>query len=753
MTVNSFHRLSLCMALLIAAPAGAAKKEEKPAPPRPETVKHPSWGKVSGWVLDASTRKPVAAARVSIEVDGAFPETGKSTDRTDAAGRFDAKAPLGKISSKFDWGRALTMHPISLLISPKSVTKQTRIVDVSQVNARVEADGYRPFVGRVRARLLDASRFAILLDDVWLAPEGGSLVSFSPERIRMETIESLAVEPAIAEPGQKVKVTLVTHLPVDRGHKYLAFVTSTRSRLVKDQEELKAEKAPKGQTRVVWSKEITLSRTPLDRSTEIGFFLIRDQTTVLRQRDRKVLLQVVTRPEERRAAEKVAAGYALAAAGERDSALREYDAARSLNPRYPLAQLLFGDAALLLNRPRDAAAAYKELVALEPSDYQVARSRYAKALLATGDFEGALKQLDEAEKQLGAKRTPAEVFYYRARAYAAQGNFAETDKWLAKAGSELRIPEETQNEINLKRMEAAVKASPLNPDLRLSYARVLANARFREEAVQQIRKAVELEPQQPWAFIDLGEELWQVGEREQALANFKHAVALAPENAEALASLADAYRDLGRYEEALPLYKKVTEAQKMNLRARHSYALMLYAAGALPEARRELVEVVSQARDKGDLQEDGLILPGFGIYFGPKRRLVEGFSIPEAAADMAILEALQDLERHPESGLLWQNIGSALLDLGLPVLAVPALEKARSLEPALTETPFLLGLAQRKLGQAEQARRELEGAIAANPLHPRARLELAQLLTDQGRLDEAQAQLLAHSRNYPSEGR
>ena len=53
------------------------------------------------------------------------------------------------------------MHPISLLLSPRSVTKETRIVDVTQVNVRVEAEGYRTFVGRVRATQLDPAAFSI----------------------------------------------------------------------------------------------------------------------------------------------------------------------------------------------------------------------------------------------------------------------------------------------------------------------------------------------------------------------------------------------------------------------------------------------------------------------------------------------------------------------------------------------------------------------------------------------------------------
>jgi tetratricopeptide (TPR) repeat protein len=240
----------------------------------------------------------------------------------------------------------------------------------------------------------------------------------------------------------------------------------------------------------------------------------------------------------------------------------------------------------------------------------------------------------------------------------------------------------------------------------------------------------------------------------EGISNLKHALLLDPNNVEAMMALGNAYRDAQRYAEARELYARVQKAQPLNLQAHHHLALMLYATGALPEAREAFLAVINQARDKGELKDDGLPIPGPGIlgsglYMGPKKRLVAGFTIPEAAADLAILEALQDLDRHPGNGLLWQNIGSALLELDLPYLALDALRKSGEREPDLSETRFLMGVAYRRLGDQNKARAELSAAITRNPLHPRARLELAQLFTEAGDLERAQAEVSAHARNYP----
>ena len=757
MTANlrgSISLLALAVTLALGGPSAgysAEKQPDKKSEEAPAVLKRPDWGKVSGWVLDCMTRKPISGARVAVEIGGAFPESGKSTDATDEYGKYTVRAPLGSISSKFDWGRLLTMHPLSLVLDPRAVTKQTKMLDVTQVNVRVEAEGHRPFVGRVRATLADARSFSVTLDDVWLAPERGGGASFSPERVRLEVIESLKVEPYVASPGEKVTISLTTRLPVERGLKYKAQINSTGIRLVDDELELKAEKNKDDTDRVVFTREVKLPKSTGDRFTELTFTLIRDDTVILRQREMKALLQVVANDGERAAAEKVAEAFALSRIGEKDRALQALDAARKRDPNYTLAHQLAGDTLLQLNRPEEAARAYARLAELDPTDYDLARPRLATALLESGKAEEALKTIGDVEKRLGKRKFPPYLAVARARAFASFGNFEEADKWLSKAGAEIRIPEESLLEINLKRMVAAVREKPKDADLRLAYARVLDAARRREDAIAQMREAIRLDSSQPWAFLDLGLALRQSGRLDEGAKNLEHALALAPDNVEAIMAVAELRKQQGRYPEALAAYQSAVDRQKLNLRARHNLALMLLVAGKTKEAQKELLEVINQARSKGDLIDDALPLPYFSIYFGPKKRYSTGFSVPEAAADAAILEALQDLGHHPDNALLWQNIGNAMLELNEPAMAVPSLQKSLELDTSMVETRFLLAVAQRKLGDAADAQKNLQAVLTANPMHPRARLELAQLYSDTGRLEQAQAQVLAHIKHYPYE--
>src|SRR5262245_58412461 len=245
--------LALALALpalgAVAAPTRAPAPASGSAPQKePDSAKlRPNSGKVVGWVVDAATRRPLSGAAVTVEIDGRFSEGGKGTGTTDAAGRWETRAPLGRISSNLDWGRVLTMHPFSLVFSPKAMMKETRIVDVDQLNVRVSCPGYRPFLGSVRVADANPQGYSLHLEDVWLAPEGSALASFSPDTVQHEMIESLSVKPSVCAPGDTVTVTLVARLPVERRLRYRAFVLSNNSRLLMPDQPLKAQPMDKSQ--------------------------------------------------------------------------------------------------------------------------------------------------------------------------------------------------------------------------------------------------------------------------------------------------------------------------------------------------------------------------------------------------------------------------------------------------------------------------------------------------------------------------
>jgi len=731
------------------SPAAAPKR--KPATSAAELgVRRPSWGKVRGWVLDARTRKPVAGARVQIEVDGEFAAEGKTTAMTREDGRYEAKAPLGRISSRFDWTRLLTLSPLTLLGGPSAFKKQTRALEVSRLNLRITREGYQPFLGVVKARRSQPGKFRLTLSDVWLAPEKAQLASFNPSNIRLEKFNSFTVEPRVLAPGDTLKVKLIATLPSNRDDHYSVYLTSTDDSIIADGRQLKLDKQASEGDRRVFAREIKLGKKLKVSHAEIGFYLLRNNYTLLRQDNTDALVQIVHTDQERAAAKLLDQGHRDMQAGDQRQAYEACAQARTANPEYPLALEMFGQLALDLNKPEEAVEAYAALVKLRPRDWRVAHPRHAEALVAAGRAAEAEAELAGAEQALGKNAPiPASIHLLRARIAAARGDFVAMDKDLTAAGQRIRIRPELLESLRIARTRKAIEEEPDSASLRLAYARVLGDAERWSEALEHILVAVKLEPRQPWAYLDMAAALRRLGRNAEAGKVIEFAVRLAPTNPEALSALADLRRRQARYADAAELYARVLKRQPRDLRAQHQHALMLYAAGQTEAARAQILALLKNARDKGDLRQSGLA--PLGLYFGPKKRLIRGFTLPEADADIQILESLETLKKHPENALARLTLGAALVELDLPALAEPPLREALARAPELLEARFQLALAAEKQQRWEAAGQMLRAVLAANPLHPDARVELARCLAYLGRYDEARVQLLAHARLYPEE--
>jgi tetratricopeptide (TPR) repeat protein len=432
--------------------------------------------------------------------------------------------------------------------------------------------------------------------------------------------------------------------------------------------------------------------------------------------------------------------------------VEKYREAAAADPDYAPAHQYLGDTCLSLNRADEAATSYQKLIALFPNDWEVARPRYALALLQSGRPAMAAKELTGVESKM--KRVPYQVYLYRARSFADLGDFKAADADLTKAGRRMRIPAEVRDDINMKRAQAAVKESPDSVDAHLGLARALADGRRWEEASQEIRKGLALDPNQPWARMELGIALRQLKRSDEAVTEFNEALRLDPNNVEAHLELADTYRAREQYAEALPHYQFVVQRRKAHFGARLNEALMYYQAGKMDEATASFGEALKLARGKGELKTGMEIPLGYtALYFGPKKRLIAGFANEQATQDYLILDSLDTLKKNPNDGLAWLNIGTALVRLKLPSMALDALAKAAALQPGLVETKYWAAMAHRQAGRNDEARQELAEVLTANPLHPHAHLELAQLLAEAGETEQAQAHVLAHARNWPNERR
>jgi tetratricopeptide (TPR) repeat protein len=740
---------------------GLATAAVQPAPlPGPNTgaIRPTSTGSVRGFVVDAQTRHPLTGARIRLEEDGTFGIKGPTTATTGKEGAYTARGLIGRSWSKIDWMRVATSFPPLLLLRPQSALRQSRTILATRLNVRVERDGYLPFVGEVGASRLDAGRFVVHMDDIWLAPIGSGLTSFSPDNAGYEWIESFRVTPAVARPGETVTVEARVHIPFERGGRYRVLCDSSEPALIKSEQYLNpVGSADPATGATTFRRTLRLPRTPGSGpfarvlTTELSPWISLDYHEVLTGSDFRSLLQVIRDDAERAPADQVAAGYAALAEHNAGEAALTLARATTEHPKYAPAFRYLGEVHQSLGRTEEAATAYERLVALEPANLEGAWTRYVAALLDGGHADAAAKALETAQPQ--AKRLPASVALARARVFARRGDLRAADEELAQAGRRGRIPREVQREIALRRAEAALRAQPESPDAELALARALGAMDRLEEAARHARRAQSLRPDEPWPLVELAALERRLRHDDAALAALERALALDPANADAYLARGELRLLRGDAPGARSDFRRVAERRPYEFAARHGLALAELRAGDHPSALQELQVAAVIGRGKGESD------PGFEIslgllttlYLSPKRHTIAGFDRRDAAGDYQLATALQRIEKRPDDALAQFNAGTALVRLRQPELALPFLDKAAAKEPQLAELPYWRALALAGLDRTTDAHDALEEALRQNPLHPHAHAALARLCLTAGDVADAQAHLAAHRRNWPHE--
>ena len=368
-------------------------------------------------------------------------------------------------------------------------------------------------------------------------------------------------------------------------------------------------------------------------------------------------------------------------------------------------------------------------VELDPDNLE-ARKELLKLSLHTGSLDEVIEQLDYLQ-QLS---TSPEQAYQLATAVLASHPDAAAALTAAEQLAD-RHPEDPYAHMtvcriavladDLERAHAAVeRAVQLRPDLIQAVilkAQILVRREDKSAATRVLKEAVDRHPDNATLRFAYGRMLLDAEELEAAIVQFREVVKLDSENDEALYSLALLQLETKRY--ALG-EKHLRQLLERGQKAQSVYYYLGYAAGEQGR-HNQAIEWYNQVES--------------GEYWSQAQLRAARILVKQGRIDALRQRMLQMEKKFPQNAVELNLIeGEALYDGGEYSAALETYGRALEANPANQDLLYARALAAEKLGQLEEAERDMRHILDHDPNNVRTLNALGYTLADRtNRYDEA----------------
>ena len=218
-----------------------------------------------------------------------------------------------------------------------------------------------------------------------------------------------------------------------------------------------------------------------------------------------------------------------------------------------LAHKALGDALAAKGQSEEAIRQYQEALRLSPR-YSSAHNNFGNALLKRGDFEGAIGHLQEA---IRLNPRGAEAYYNLGTAFLRKGRIDEAiaqyreairrAPWHANSHYNLGVALYYKGQIDeaISQYQEALQLAPAYAEVHNYLGLALGRKNASLEAIRQFREAIRLKPEYAPAHLNLGDLLRVQGQIDEAIGQYRQAIRLKPDDAQARNRLAAALASKG----------------------------------------------------------------------------------------------------------------------------------------------------------------------------------------------------------------
>ena len=330
----------------------------------------------------------------------------------------------------------------------------------------------------------------------------------------------------------------------------------------------------------------------------------------------------------------------------------------------------------------------------------------------------------------------AEIAGQRNRFDVALGNYLDQARTTRDAGVIARAMQIAEflgaHEQALEMALLWVDVAPNDPQALRAGALQLARAGDHAQAMQLMERVLDLHGETNFDFLALAAAQTDAETRQSMLQSLEGLRQQNPENAQITFSTALLMQQDGRSEEALELLE------------------------ALPDSVASQPTTMLQARllaDQGNSEQAIEVLQEGLRHFPDNTRmrlLMARLLVAEDNMDAAATQFAALVQQNPDDAELLLTLGLVNLENDDPKAAIPYLERADQVSPGNSIARYHLGLAYQAAGD-EQSAIQAWRSVGPGNEYLTSRLQLAQALAGQGRIEEL-GQIMAADRNvYPQQ--